>query len=426
MRDAILPKRNNKVATLKSKPSLEIYRPPGVRTDGPHIIHPSTPNIINPQLNVHAKEFTMKQNDYQLPISELNLVDRPYYIQHSKSSGNIHQYLCSQHQQQLHYPLQYQSSTNSQHHTTNYHPLTMTMHQPHILNTSTFSGNILHNAGQVHFSVEHDIKSAISKPGKLTKSLSFISSYGLRRTKSFTVSDILMTKTMNIADISELGKFPSNIQEILFQAIDNPNVLSARVLMELVKHILIRVIENQCCAEPAAKICIIIIEQEAKETFLESLLNTCQQWYQERNITLEDISLHHHFSAFMSFLNEMYCQLKRLQLQLKTQQEGIPPGRVLLTLLWKCCQDCLRPPMINSHTEMNSLFFILTCIGKDLATELPTQLQQLLGGVRDAFLNEDTTSPAVRKTLLQLIELHAAHWQLPATAVVYYYPGSAK
>jgi hypothetical protein len=76
--------------------------------------------------------------------------------------------------------------------------------------------------------------------------------------------------------------------------------------------------------------------------------------------------------------------------------------------------------------QMNCLFFILTSIGKDLAMELPIQLQQLFGGVRDAFLNKDTAPPAVRKTLLQLIELHAAHWQLPATAVVYYYPGTSK
>lgn len=73
---------NNNVTTLKSKPSLEIYRPPGSyfmhhflcsmyifkydidirwflggRTEG------TTANSTNPRLNVHAKEFTMKQND---------------------------------------------------------------------------------------------------------------------------------------------------------------------------------------------------------------------------------------------------------------------------------------------------------------------------------------------------------------------------
>lgn len=75
---------------------------------------------------------------------------------------------------------------------------------------------------------------------------------------------------------------------------------------------------------------------------------------------------------------------------------------------------------------MDCLFFILTCIGKDLDVELPVQLEQLLASVRDAFLAENSTLPAVRKILLQIIELHAAHWQLPAPALVYYYPGSSK
>ena len=30
----------------------------------------------------------------------------------------------------------------------------------------------------------------------------------------------------------------------------------------------------------------------------------------------------------------------------------------------------------------------------------------------------------VRKTLLQLLELQSAGWQLPAEAVMYYYPGA--
>lgn len=86
MRDAVLQKRTNNAVATKSKPSLEIYRPPGksfcklhyffkidlhllligfnffllgVRTDG-------ATNVTNPQLNVHAKEFTMKQNETHL------------------------------------------------------------------------------------------------------------------------------------------------------------------------------------------------------------------------------------------------------------------------------------------------------------------------------------------------------------------------
>ena len=40
----------------------------------------------------------------------------------------------------------------------------------------------------------------------------------------------------------------------------DPNLLNARTLMELVRHILDRVVENRKYAEPAAKICITIIE----------------------------------------------------------------------------------------------------------------------------------------------------------------------
>ncbi|XP_034946252.1 uncharacterized protein [Chelonus insularis] len=401
------------VIAQKSKPSLEIYRPPGGRLE--RLITASQP------LNVHAKEFTMKHNEIHNNKPMTNCVDSrsSYYLQQSKSSGNIHRYLYAQQQLQ---PLPYQHPS---HNVVNYHgPL---VRHSHVLNTSASSGNILHisNQNRVHFNVEPKSQHSSSKPGKLTKSLSFVSSYGLKRSKSFN-NDVLVSKANNISDIAALGKFPTAIQDVLIKAIEDPNVLNSRSLMELVRHILTRVVEHNRYAEHAAKICIKIIEKETKETFLESLLNTCQQWYQDHTKSLQDITVCHRFSAFMTFLNEMYCQLKRRQLQLKTQHEGVPPGRVLLTLLWKCCLDCLQPSFINSLPEMESLFYILTCVGKDLDVELPIQLEQLLANVRDTFLVENSTLPSVRKILLQIIELHAAHWQLPASALVYYYSSSSK
>lgn len=47
---------------------------------------------------------------------------------------------------------------------------------------------------------------------------------------------------------------------LLTSLIVDPNLLNARTLMELVRHILERVVENRKYAEPAAKICITIIE----------------------------------------------------------------------------------------------------------------------------------------------------------------------
>lgn len=81
--------------------------------------------------------------------------------------------------------------------------------------------------------------------------------------------------------------------------------------------------------------------------------------------------------------------------------------------------------MILISMQMECLFFVLSSIGKDLEIELPTRMNAVLAGVRDAFLTS-AAIPAIRKTLLQLIELHAAQWQLPAPAIMYYYPGTNK
>lgn len=74
--------------------------------------------------------------------------------------------------------------------------------------------------------------------------------------------------------------------------------------------------------------------------------------------------------------------------------------------------------------QIECLFFVLTCIGRDLEQQLPQQLDSLLASVRDAFLNASASAPAIRRTLLQLIELQASRWQLPGNTVLYYYPSS--
>ena len=48
--------------------------------------------------------------------------------------------------------------------------------------------------------------------------------------------------------------------------------------MDLVRVVFQRLVEGKGMAEPAARFCIAIIEREKNETFLESLLNTCQEW----------------------------------------------------------------------------------------------------------------------------------------------------
>lgn len=110
---------------------------------------------------------------------------------------------------------------------------------------------------------------------------------------------------------------------------------------------------------PISRLCISIISKEKKETFLEALLNTCRQWYQERDKVLGAATnsknpARPRFTSFMSFLTEMFCQLKRRQLQLRTQCDGVSPPLVLLTLLAKSCEDCVKPP-VRSLSEVRFL-----------------------------------------------------------------------
>jgi hypothetical protein len=74
-------RRSQTMATIKGKPTMEIYRPPNVRTD-------ILPN--SGKLNVHAKEFTMT-HELQPSKSSGNLSGNfdGMPLQHSKSSGNI-------------------------------------------------------------------------------------------------------------------------------------------------------------------------------------------------------------------------------------------------------------------------------------------------------------------------------------------------
>ena len=71
------------------------------------------------------------------------------------------------------------------------------------------------------------------------------------------------------------------------------------------------------------------------------------------------------------------------------------------------------------HFQIECLFFVVTTIGKDLENEIPRQLESLMASVRDAFVREGTPVE-IRKTLIQLVEMRANHWQLPAYTVAYY------
>lgn len=373
------------------KPTMEIYRPPNVRSD--------VPQSPTGKLNVHAKEFTMNQHDLQPSKSSGNLAMGFEPLQHSKSSGNI-----LRHVQIPLVPTPLGALPLM-------HSASQILGMPHRVNfpigempIPVFTG---HNTQWNHHYNNNSINNNNSL--KRSKSLSAADSQNLAaKLKTFSKEE------------TDLGRFAPEDEANLKLAVDDPNQLPSRTLMDLVKIIMERVVEGIRYSEAGAKLCISIIEKEKNQTFLESLINTCQQWYQERDRILRGIKAGDgtRFTAFMWFLTEMCGQLKRAQIQ--GQFENLQPEIVLLSILAKCCQACVSLP-IKCLSETECLFFVLTSIGRDLETELPMQLEQLLASVRDGFL-ASAGAPAVRRTLLQLIELHASSWQLPGSSVLYYYP----
>ncbi|XP_019868035.1 CBP80/20-dependent translation initiation factor [Aethina tumida] len=395
-------RRSQTMATIKTKPTMEIYRPPNVRTDMPN---------VPGKLNVHAKEFTMS-HELQPSKSSGNLhglmAYEPMPLQHSKSSGNIlrhvnHPGLIPILPAGMPIPLLHSASSNQ---LLNHMPRPGFQYAPELLAHPVFTG---HNQPVHYANWNNNHHQTQSQSLKRSKSLGAADSQNLAiKLKSLPKEDM------------DLSIFAKEDQEHLKQAMEDPNQLPSRTLMDLVKIIMEKVVEGIKYCEPIAKLCVSIIENEKNQTFLESLLNMCQQWYQERDKILRGIKAGDgtRFTAFMWFLTEICSQIKRHQL--KDHFESLQPDLVLLSVLAKCCQACVSLP-IKCLSETECLFFVLTSIGRDLETELPQQLEQLLASVRDGFLNS-AGAPAVRRTLLQLIELHASNWQLPGSSVLYYYP----
>ncbi|KAL3282781.1 hypothetical protein HHI36_005948 [Cryptolaemus montrouzieri] len=407
-------RRSQTMATIRGKPTMEIYRPPNVRTDL------QFPNNAA-KLNVHAKEFTMNHHM------------QPYALQSSKSSGDI---LLEHHLPHLQHS---KSSGNVLRHL-NHHPgiipLIPAAFPIPLMQASSHAQLLNHHLSGMRFPqfsndalTQHSMFTGFNQPKPVTFATPqqqthhhHNSNQNLKRSKSLGATDSqnLATKLQGIAkDEADLGIFSAEDQKNIKLAVVDPNQLPSRTLMDLVKIIMERVVEGIKYCEAGAKLCIAIIEREKNQTFLESLLNTCQQLYQERDKNLRDIKAGDgtKFTSFMWFLTEMCGQLKRHQL--KGQFENLQPEIVLLSILAKCCQSCVSLP-IKCLSETECLFFVLTSIGRDLEAELPQQLEQLLASVRDGFLTAST--PSVRRTLLQLIELHASNWQLAGSSVLYYYP----
>ncbi|EDV32222.1 uncharacterized protein Dana_GF14154, isoform A [Drosophila ananassae] len=446
---------NNQTGQMRSKPAMDIYRPPNVRGElaapagnGGDGAIGGVGGAAN-KLNVNAQEFTMT-NSSGSPAEALSNRSSLIFPPSTNGPGGVAvapvlgQY-GNVNRRQAGLSLGSMPGLKASHHRSILvtHPISPLAGQLPLMNSPS-SGNILHTTNRVKFAPEprgqklnnHSQFGGMNNnnygqpyQANLNGLDPYMNGNALQRSKSLSSADALTRGMAGLGlglgnEVADIGQFTPEIQTLIETALEDPNKLNSRCLMELTTQFIKRAVESRRFALPISRLCLNIIAREQKETFLEALLNTCRQWYQEREKLLFAIQgmkspSRVRFTAFMAFLTEMFCQLKRRQLQLRTHHEGTPPPLVLLSLLSKCCEDCVRPP-IRSLSEIECLFYVLTCIGQDMEQQLPQQLELLMGLVRDAFLNAGESAASIRRTLLQLIELKASHWQLPGNTVLYY------
>ncbi|KAL1132344.1 hypothetical protein AAG570_010300 [Ranatra chinensis] len=260
-------------------------------------------------------------------------------------------------------------------------------------------------------------------PGKVTelkRSKSMSSAHSSSSSSSTVLPSKLIPTSLDLPIGPDHSLLPPDIQRLAKASYADPNKYSTADLINLAKQLVEKATEERQYAERLATYCANIIEKEVEVTFLESLINSCQYALQKRSSRDTNGSKYY---AFMAFLSHLYTLMKRLPLDDKCTNLGIAPNSALLCLLVQCCQGSLKEPILKLRQEIECLFFVITTIGRELEQEQPKQLETLMNSVRDSFLNGSMSDP-IRKTLMQLIELHASRWQLPAFAVMYYQSSS--
>ncbi|BES95169.1 MIF4G domain [Nesidiocoris tenuis] len=343
----------------RTRPGMELYRPPNQRDPG---------QINGTRLNVHAKEFVMTGSP----------------LQGSKSTGNI---LHATHDENHHRKTSAKSITN---------------------NTLTSAGHLQAQRG-VQFSGEQDAASR-GRDLKRSKSMSHAHGGGNQPVASTTNS----APTAAPPEIAYLFEKTPSVSALVKSACNNPTELQPNQLMELAKILVDKAMDDRAHAQSYASICLIVAEKESSGTFLESLLNISQFAVEKK--CYKDGT--HRYHAFMAFLNELYSLLKPKQVHLNPYAT-VPPTLTVLSLIVQVCRSVLSQKNLTQRTEVECLFFTVTTVGRDIEAEEPKLLDSLMWSVRDAFLSA-TTSPPIKKTLLQLVELRATKWHLPATAIMYY------
>ncbi|KAK7590860.1 hypothetical protein V9T40_002473 [Parthenolecanium corni] len=435
----LLMNGNNVIPLSKTRHApMPIYRPPNLR-DGTSMAGERA------RLNVHAKEFVMNNgspkysgttkqgffsNDnikngcikWKDPLSK---IDKPFPLNLSKSNGNIA--LGHSKPDSSHFSQKQMSNGIS----VGYN-LQRTKSIGDVLSNNVGFGNSTKVQFKTPLFDRNNNRSGLISPSKDKKNntgANYPVLGALKRSKSLGAADALKLMEVEASfpnyspKFTEYHLFPTKMHDSISQAIQNVNKMTDKNRIVLARGIVEQATKDKKCSLPAAKLCAIIMEKEKSGAFSDSFLNTCQMLYEKResSFSVGDAK----FISFLSFLTEMFSELKRIKLQIKLNSDPIiPPKITLLIIISRCCEDILVQKQTHSLQEIECLFLTLTSLGRDIECELPAMFKKLFSIIKTVFL-KGSNGQQIQKIFLQMMELRAANWQLPVSALNYYYPKSS-
>uniref|UniRef100_A0AC35TGH2 MIF4G domain-containing protein n=1 Tax=Rhabditophanes sp. KR3021 TaxID=114890 RepID=A0AC35TGH2_9BILA len=194
----------------------------------------------------------------------------------------------------------------------------------------------------------------------------------------------------------------------LIEEFISSNMTDCKVASELGQFLVkFAVEENRVEAKNAARVAAILIDCPAGEPFHQSFLTGLKQYFECRDQLRES-----HFkiwTTFIHFITDTFAHI------------GFTYEGDLVEIIFGSFEYLLLPPTLHALRieELESLISGLLAVGFDLERVCPERLGRLKELIRDALIYAQ--EPWARKMIMLLMELGASGWKLPSEANEYYF-----
>lgn len=224
--------------------------------------------------------------------------------------------------------------------------------------------------------------------------------------------------------LSILNEFKTPEEKsLLLDAMDASKYLSTIQMMRVVRLIFMKALESSSNAYSMTWLSFLIMEQDASELFLESLLTCCREWLSQQETELKRKNRSHEaWPAFIAFLRELYASIQPKKTKVRPDREpsDLPiiqsqkHSQCLANLVLDSgltLMDAGRCKDANYVQHVESVVHTLRCVGIYLEQENKFKLEQLIMIFRKVLLSEVVkVSSICKKNLMEAIECKASNW----------------